>query len=194
MIKYKLTIEQDTICDSPREDDNLGTMACSHRNYVLGDKDASVDDVPEDAVCLNLHIYEHGGITMNTTGFYCPLDSSTVGCIYVTREKAREWLGSAITDGHIENALQNEVAVYDQWLRGDVYQYQLETLDTCPTCEHEHSTTEDSCAGFYGDNWAENGILDNLDTNILEYLKANDIQLDLGENTFAIQENDKDNQ
>ena len=38
MSKYTLTIEQDDYPSSPRECDNLGTMACWHSRYLLGDK------------------------------------------------------------------------------------------------------------------------------------------------------------
>lgn len=36
--KYRLTIELDDLAESPREWDNVATMACWHRQYDLGDK------------------------------------------------------------------------------------------------------------------------------------------------------------
>lgn len=35
---YRLRIEQDEICNSPRDWDNLGHMVCWHRDYKLGDQ------------------------------------------------------------------------------------------------------------------------------------------------------------
>lgn len=71
-----------------------------------------------------------------------------------------------------EYHMNNEVEVYDQYLRGDVYGYKLTKTviqqDKCPHCgevinEYEDVVEEDSCWGFYGDCLEDNGILDYLD-------------------------------
>ena len=43
-----------------------------------------------DNVVLPVYMYDHSGITINTTGFSCPWDSGMVGIIYVSKEKIRE--------------------------------------------------------------------------------------------------------
>jgi hypothetical protein len=43
-----------------------------------------------EMIVLPLYLYEHSGVTINTTGFSCPWDSGQVGIIFVTREKVRE--------------------------------------------------------------------------------------------------------
>lgn len=71
--------------------------------------------------------------------------------------------------------MNNEVEVYDQYLRGDVYGYTLTKKvihqEQCPHCgevirEYEDEEEVDSCWGFYGDCLEENGILDNIGTDL----------------------------
>lgn len=49
-----------------------------------------------------------------------------------------------------EEILVNEVKIYDQYLRGDVYSFILE----------DNGDVIESCHGFYGNNFKENGMLD----------------------------------
>lgn len=74
-----------------------------------------------------------------------------------------------------EEMIDSEVETYDQYLRGDVYWFKLEKKiiveDKCPHCGEVISThtkweEEDSCGGFYGDVLEENGILDNIPSDI----------------------------
>jgi len=96
-----------------------------------------------------LYLYDHSGITMNTTGFSCPWDSGKVGWIFITKEKARkEFSWVRITKKRlekIEGYLKGEVETYDQYLTGDVYGYRITDTDT----EEE----VDSCWGFYGEEY-----------------------------------------
>lgn len=74
--------------------------------------------VKENLVILPLYLYDHSGITMNTTGFSCRWDSGQVGVIYCTREQADK-LGAPWDK--VEEQLKVEVEVYDQYITGDVY-------------------------------------------------------------------------
>ena len=56
--------------------------------------------------------------------------------------------------------LVGEVEVYDQYLRGEVFGYQVFIFDEETDVWEE---TDESCWGFYGDDLMENGILDNID-------------------------------
>jgi hypothetical protein len=158
---YTIKIQHDELCESPREWDNLGTMICKHRRYDLGDSAAS-KDFPwyefsswqearnyllknmDAAVVLPLYLYDHSGITMNTTGFACRWDSGQVGFIYATKEKIRAEYGwKRLTKKRlqqIQDILDGEVKTYDQYLTGDVYGYTIEK-------NGEHI---DSCWGYYG--------------------------------------------
>lgn len=84
----------------------------------------------------------------------------------ITEEKWKE-----VAEYH----MNNEVKVYDQYLRGDVYGYTLIKTVTiqekCPHCgevirEYEDEEELDSCWGFYGDCLEENGILDDIGTDL----------------------------
>ena len=70
-----ITIHQDDDAESPREYDNLGTMVCCHGRYNLGDRSVQPEDINptlaefgDDMISLPLYLYDHSGITMNTTG------------------------------------------------------------------------------------------------------------------------------
>jgi hypothetical protein len=178
-----LQIIQDEDPQSPREWDNLGTMACFHNRYTLGDgkkihlishEDFKNWDEMENHIrqelkavaVLPLYLYDHGGITIATTPFSCRWDSGQVGFIYITQEclnKSRitQGSGDGILDDEsnqdylerLEKYLKCEVETYDQYLRGDVYGFLL---------KNKEGDIEDSCWGFYGDNIKENGILDHI--------------------------------
>jgi hypothetical protein len=99
------------------------------------------------AISLPLYLYDHSGITMNTTGFSCPWDSGQVGFIYVLKKDVlKEWNKKKMTKQLYAKAvkvLKQEVEIYDQYLRGDVYGFQIIELD----CDDNNL---DSCWGFYG--------------------------------------------
>tara|TARA_B100000963_G_scaffold360444_1_gene391346 strand:- start:5676 stop:6257 length:582 start_codon:yes stop_codon:yes gene_type:complete len=176
-----LKVEQDTFPLNPREDwDNLGNMICFHNNYTLGDYELSKEYKPEDyyklkkrkdVVILPLYLYDHSGITMNTTGFSCPWDSGQVGFIYVTHETIRKEFGvkrvSKELREKVKGYLKGEVNVYDQYITGDVYSFFIYQKETCNLgCEHEE--VEDSCGGFFGYDIKENGILDHISVDDVE--------------------------
>lgn len=159
--------------ESPREWDNLGTMVCFHRRMNLGDTDhgfRSSDDLKEyldslhgKYIGLYIRAYEHSGITITSDPIKAvsypyndQWDSGWLGMIFVTYEKIiKEYGWKYITSKRakrIRGYLQNEVKTYDQYLTGDVYGY----VTYCNQCESEL----DSCWGFYGSNWEENGLLE----------------------------------
>lgn len=145
---YTIKIQQDDNSMNPRTDfDNLGKMVCFHRRYDLGDKhdyDSANyngwDEMEEDiikrekvGVILPLYLYDHSGITMNTTGFSCRWDSGQVGFIYVTKEDLlKEYGGKKMTKKLREKGqllLTGEVDFYDKYISGDVYYIEIEDED-----------------------------------------------------------------
>lgn len=176
-----LKIIMDDSPESPREWDNLGTMACFHRRYDLGDKDHGVDhrdfsswsEMEEyikkelrACIVLPLFLYDHSGITISTSPFSCRWDSGQIGFIYITREKILEEYGgkrvSAKLKKRVTEYLIGEVEVYDQYLTGDVYRFVLEEKAECDCCNSVEYKHIDSCWGFYGSNFKENGIADHI--------------------------------
>jgi hypothetical protein len=158
----RIKIRQDMDPMNPwREFDNFGHMICFHGRYDLGEKHSmSVEEAKEmaaraDVVALPLFLYDHSGITMSTNPFSCPWDSGQVGIIYATYEEIRkEYSQKRVTKKTLEKVrklLVAQVKTYDDYLTGNVYGYEVETLDG------EHL---ESCWGFYGDYNEEGGVLD----------------------------------
>jgi hypothetical protein len=165
-MKYTLSIEQDTDPLNPRKEyDNVGVMVCFHRRYDLGDdkhglKSSDFNNWPElenflikkrgAAVILPLYLYDHSGLTIATTPFSCPWDSGQVGFIYCTREAILQgWGGKRLTKPLRQiaaNCLRGEVETYDQYLRGDVWGYEI---------KDEDDEVVDSCWGFYGEEYCQ---------------------------------------
>jgi hypothetical protein len=156
---YEILIEQDDNPINPRmENANLGIMLCKHRRYNLGDDvDANKDEVLnmlagkiKDVVALPLYLYDHSGITMNTTGFSCPWDSGLVGCIYADYNKIRSWYGvKKVTKNLIEKVkdmFRSEVKAYDNYISGNVYSYTIlkdnEEMDSCGGYPYEDALNE----------------------------------------------------
>jgi hypothetical protein len=156
---------EDNMADGPRDWDNLGTMACWHRSYNLGDENNWRDPEefemwwqdegePEGGIRLPLYLMDHSGISMRATDFGDPWDSGQVGWIYVTRMKLQSEYRDGVPDADtIKQYLKGEVETYDQYLRGDVYGFVLEDAD---------GETIDSVWGFYGDDFVNNGMVDHL--------------------------------
>jgi hypothetical protein len=111
---------------------------------------------PEKDVYLPVYMYDHSGITINTTGFSCPWDSGQVGWIVATKATVLKEFGvSSITPEvrvNVEGVLRTEIAVFDRYLRGEVYGYILyaPAAPPCSECGRAYEeVSEDSCWGFY---------------------------------------------
>src|SRR5699024_3165097 len=102
--------------------------------------------ISQKFLMLPLYLYDHSGITMNTTGFSCPWDSGQVGWIYASKEDAlREFGGKTFTSAtrkKAEDRMRGEVEYYDSYLRGEAYGFEL----------YKDGELEDSCWGFIGSN------------------------------------------
>jgi len=111
--------------------------------------------IEKNIVWLPLYLYDHSGITMNTTGFSCPWDSGKVGFIFTTKENIRkEYNIKSVTKEwikKIEGYLKNEVDTYDDYLTGNVYGYVVKDTD---------GEIIDSCCGYYGYDHEKSGLLE----------------------------------
>lgn len=157
---YKIEIFPDEDPESPRSWDNMGTMVCFHGRYNLGDEhyyspaeysgweemERAIIKDNDVAVILPLYLYDHSGITMSTRPFSCPWDSGQVGFIYISKAKLREeYSRQRVTEKlkkRAKRVLENEVEVYDQYLRGDIYGFRITNIKT--------DEDVDSCWGYYG--------------------------------------------
>jgi hypothetical protein len=172
----RLKVVQDSSADSPRNWDNLGTMICFHNRYDLGDKhNYNADDysgweemkqaiIKEEnpAVILPLYMYDHSGISISTKPFSCRWDSGQIGFVLVSKKQALEEYGGVRVSSKkkvkIESIIEAEVQTYTQYVEGEVYGFQI--VD-------EDGDIVDSCYGFYGTDFATNGMLDYIDHNLL---------------------------
>jgi hypothetical protein len=104
-----------------------------------------------NVLMLPLYLYDHSGITMNTTGFSCGWDSGQVGFIYVTKYQLKQEYGiSKVMPIHwkkAEERLKAEVKVYDRYIRGDVYCYTIH--------DKNEDIVVDSLGGLYEDSTEE---------------------------------------
>jgi hypothetical protein len=108
-------------------------------------------------IALPLYIYDHSGITINTRGFSCPWDSGKFGWIYTTNEKVKEMGLQKSSRGKLIEYMREEADVFDQYLRGDVYCYEI--MDG-------NNKFIDSCCGFYGEETAISEAKDYIDNII----------------------------
>lgn len=166
---FNINIYRDEDADSPREWCNLGTMYTAHRRYcpekqfdkhfehaeVFDQHMDFIDSFDKKYIALKVYLYDHSGQTVSTTPFSCQWDSGLFGIIAVSVEDVRNEYGwKNITKARrkqVEERLQAEVEIYDNYLTGEVYRYEIVAKDG--------SDDEfDSCGGFYGDTGLEHLI------------------------------------
>ena len=150
---YKVVVSYDSDPQSPREWDNIGTVVIHNRSrYAFADETANMHELlslesDKNNIALPIYLYDHSGITINTTGFSCPWDSGQVGVIYCTKADAIREFGNKLCTAKVrEKALEylrGEIEELDQYIRGEVYGYQV--FDS--SGEEVHA-----CWGFYGDS------------------------------------------
>jgi len=120
-------------------------------------------------ISLPLYLYDHSGITMSTRPFSCPWDSGQVGLIYISKPEVRKTYGfQRLTTQRIvwiQSLLAAEVEVYDQYLRGDICGFILESRDA-----FGNWSEDDACWGFFGSDLTKNGILDHLDKPVRDWV------------------------
>jgi hypothetical protein len=91
---------------------------------------------------LPLYLYDHSGLRIKVGNFagllpggYVEFDTMQVGFIYVTKEALREEYSQKRigkkTLAQARKMLYAEVETYDQYLSGDVWNYNIEGLDSC---------------------------------------------------------------
>ena len=111
-------------------------------------------------VCiLPFYLYEHSGQTVSTVPFSCPWDSKQVGWIYITKAQ----LGSFEANwDEVEQHLEKEVELYDHFIRGDVYEFELARLLECPCCKHSSKEVLARGWNFFGTDFVNNGLKEEL--------------------------------
>ena len=163
-----LNIDYDESPESPRDCDNITRLAVKLNRYNLPnetelnlDKYKSIDDL-RDAIMetykpimiKEVYAYQHSNIKLytkdtNVVFQHSAWDSSFIGFVFIT-EKDLETLG--ITDKTNENLskiIEYDLKIYNQYLNGEVYQFQIVETTYCEHCEHSNDEVVDSCCGYY---------------------------------------------
>lgn len=166
-VEYKghcINIYIDDCPDDPRSWDNMGTFYTAHRHYQPEESfkaNFDIEDVCEDGqpgdfsksflkeyVALNIYLYDHGGLTISSVPFSCPWDSGWFGMVAVSIEKVKKEYGwKKLTKSRrskIEKYLQGEIEIYDQYLRGEVYRYEVTPVG-------DEDNVLESVGGYFGD-------------------------------------------
>jgi hypothetical protein len=153
----RIRILRDEDSSSPRDDDNVTVMICTHKRYTLGDR-AESKEFPsekypgwaamEEAIIKRyapiaikpLYMYDHSGITISTSPFRCPWDSGQIGFVLVPGDQRECYWGDKkepLTEADIkawaERVIDSDVKVYDQYLTGDVYGFVVDEAVEDPT-------------------------------------------------------------
>jgi len=125
------------------------------------------------AAHLPLHIHDHGSITISTIDFNIQFDSGQYGFAYITKDEAYEMLSiKRITEKSItrlEEIIKEEVDVFDQYLRDEIYGFTLVDDD---------GNDGDSCGGFYTHNIETNGMKEHIDEKYHSLLKNAEVEYD----------------
>lgn len=173
-----LEIIPDDMGESPREWDNVGKMACSHRRYRLpnelnvpfdelgswGEVEEWIRETYNVVEIYPVYMLDHSGVRLSIGSFHDPWDSGQIGFIVATREDLlKAYSKKRMTKKIREDAaviLKEEVNALDQYMAGDVYGYKTYTVKRCGECQHEEEEEVDSCWGFYGTDFDKNGLFE----------------------------------
>jgi hypothetical protein len=182
--RFKIKIKNMDNPPNPLEKfDGFTVMHCFHDKYQLGDENPYLrsnynsweefrkEIIRNEGSCaiLPLYLYDHSGITINTTGFNCSWDSGQVGWAYIPFKKAYEQCGwKRVTCRRLTQMydwIRSEVAYYDNYLIGNVYEYEI--ID-------ETGHPLDSCSGYYGYDHEQSGLLESAKSCIDYYIEKRD--------------------
>lgn len=176
---YVYRIFDDADLHNPRTEwENTTRMVCFHKRYNLGDdshgydvNDYNVSDyigwdelleaiqAEEDVVAyLPVYMYDHSGISLNTTGFSCPWDSGQVGWIYITKDKLGDLSPEWTTQDKLEEIMTGDVQTYEDYINGNGYGYEVYKVTAC-SLGHDHEELIDSCYGFYGEMGLQDAVV-----------------------------------
>jgi len=170
---YVIKIEKEIDSESPRDWEPIGTIVCWDNYNSYGDEheydsprafihevfglftNIDTDELTNEQfvqcetvanannIILPVFKYEHSDVTISTTPRSCKFDSGQIGYIFVSKEYSVEPI-SHKRHKEINNILENEITVYNQYINGDMYWYSVDKV------EGDEETYIDSCGGFYG--------------------------------------------
>lgn len=163
---YTIKVYQDTCPENPiTEWGGNVEFCCWHSRYDLGNSKRFGNGLgdPDDcrayaketnSILLPLRIYDHSGIALSLGREYpfnCRWDSGQLGYMLIDRTWLKEWFGKSYFTEKMREELhdmaKNNVKLYNDYLSGDVYRYNVEDAG-------------DNCGGFYGHDHEKSGLLE----------------------------------
>lgn len=149
---HLINVFVDESSECPRRWDNLGTMYTAHRHYCPEkelDDHFDIDEIfasrwkfrekfLSEYVALPVYMLDHSGQTVSTTPFSCPWDSGLLGIIAVPVEDVKKEYGWKLLTKKrretIEGHLKAEIKIYDDYITGQVYFYEITMLCALLDC------------------------------------------------------------
>lgn len=126
----------------------FGTWASFHPNYDFNEselRESWFDDwdemyqyimAPDDKefseylgegmgalAALPVYMFDHSGLSFSTGEFSCRWDSGQIGFIYATKGDIKNWDMDEQDIPAIKAMLREAIEVYDQWQRGELWEY-----------------------------------------------------------------------
>ena len=148
-----LRIEREQYTESPRKDyDNLWTWVTNNERYFSSDRNADesmldkyfdgdedeVREIEENYLIVPIYAYIHSGCTVSLNKFFDPFDRGVGFVAYVAKADLEK---NKISEEQATEELRGEVEMYDLWLNGNTFWYEL---------TDENGDLDDSCGGFFG--------------------------------------------
>jgi hypothetical protein len=150
--------------------DNDRDLAVAYADkFICPRVDDLIDCALRTYVILPLYLMDHSGISISTGSFGCPWDSGQVGYIFCDNETIEKDFNGDRELAH--GALHGEVAVYDDYLTGNVYGFIVEESD-----DGDEWKEIDSCWGFFGSDVRTNGMADHLGAELTALANNADIE------------------
>ena len=134
----------------------FGTVSCFHRKYNLSSDNSDFTDKEDlkrhislkNVISLPVYLYDHSGITINTTGFSCEWDSGKIGYIHITKEEIyKEFNVKRISSALLKKVYENLVSVIDfidDYLTGNVHYFEVVDTDSGDLIEAVYGYVGDS--------------------------------------------------
>lgn len=148
-----------------------------YATYALSDEQLNkcIETVEKNGVMLPLFLYDHSGITMSTSRFSGGWDTGQVGIIYISKaEIIKEYGGKYLTKAlreRVELYLESDVKVYDYYLTGSVYGYNITKID-----DDGEEEDIDSCWGYMGYHTDDDGYMLSVIRDAIQYDITNSSQ------------------
>lgn len=127
-------------------------------------RDRILLEFPDTFWIAEVSMYDHSGISLYI-GTGSGWDSGGVGYIFLTESQVLKVTGhNHLTDELQEKAVgwaEEELETYNDYVKGEVFGFVIE-----PGEEGLPEVPDNSCYGYYGMNWEENGLIAEAHSNI----------------------------